>query len=128
MVVYYDARSADMWSLGMILFQCMTNESLFFPEDVWQQKGGYLALKNNKLRKYLFENNLLRLFKKKSLSLLEGLLDIDEKTRFKASEVLKCGWFNVYYKRYANKIKKKLISDTIKLQKQTEELSAFPYY
>lgn len=72
--------------------------------------------------------NLLRLFKKKSLSLLEGLLNIDEKTRFKASEVLKHGWFNVYYKRYANKIKKKVMADTKKLQKQTEELSAFPYY
>jgi len=31
----YDCRSADIWSFGMILWQCMVGQPLFDPEDVF---------------------------------------------------------------------------------------------
>jgi len=126
---YYDARAADIWSLGMILFQCITNESLFVPSDMWQEpKHGYWALKNNKLKKHLSQNNMLRLFNRNSLSLLESLLNIDEKKRFKAAEVLKHSWFGSYYKKYSQRIKRKVMFDTQRIQNQAERMSVFPYY
>merc|ERR1712232_1156884 len=77
----YDARSADIWSLGMVLFQCLTvGDRLYGPLDIYhkmdsyQPKSGYWALHHHKLKAYLHASNLLNYFNVHTFSLLTGLL------------------------------------------------------
>lgn len=120
----YDARSADLWSLGMILFQCMIVES----RNIWQPMTGYDVLREKRLKQYLAANNVLKYFKGYSFSLLQHLLVIDENERFNASQVIKHRWFKVYYERYEVRLVKKMINDTKSLQKQSEQISKLPFY
>ena len=69
----YDARYADNWSLGMILFESMTSSKLFEPFDVMMNKNGFYALYNDKLRDYLNINNLSKYFNQDSCYLIMDL-------------------------------------------------------
>ena len=43
----FDARAADMWSVGMIFYHCLVGKPLFTAADKWPQpKHGYKALLN----------------------------------------------------------------------------------
>eukprot|EP00488_Nonionellina_sp_1-RS-2012_P003536 TRINITY_DN754_c0_g1_i1.p1 TRINITY_DN754_c0_g1~~TRINITY_DN754_c0_g1_i1.p1 ORF type:complete len:212 (+),score=64.59 TRINITY_DN754_c0_g1_i1:549-1184(+) len=106
--VIYDAECADNWSLGMIMFECMTvGECLYKPFDIYLLNSGYWALQHHQLKRYLALHNLLKYFNVHSLSVLKGLLNFDEGRRLKGKQILKHKWFNMYYERYKKQIKKK---------------------
>ena len=57
----YDAQKADIWALGMLLFECATGRQLYHPSEIWDpmnhKESGYWALQNGKLAEYLMMNN-----------------------------------------------------------------------
>ena len=82
----YDAQEADVWSLGIILFECMTGKELYQADEIWNKssykESGYWALQNNKFAEYVMMNNLSRYLKPSDLGLLTHLLDIIMVIRF----------------------------------------------
>jgi len=109
----YDARAADNWSLGIILFECLTcNRSLYAPFDVAPvKKNGYLALHlgSNGLKQHLKRARLLRFFSQSSLDLLARLLAVDEQQRLSGLEILQHKYFAMYYRKYATQVQQKLL-------------------
>ena len=118
----YDARAADIWSLGLILFECLTNTKLYHKVNN-VEINGFWAIHADKLMEYIkFNNNLCIHFNKHSLSLLCALLTVDEKSRISGIDILKHSWFKSYFNKYQQQI-------TIKLQKdkkinKTDEFSS----
>jgi len=122
----YDARAADMWSLGMMMFELTVGKPLYEADDIWDDpQGGYYALRNGKLREYLARNKFLGLFKRDSYSLLEGLLEKKPDKRIKAAQAEKHPWFRHFFKKnfYGGKMKKKH-NEWLSVDQRL----SFPYY
>ena len=102
--VHYDARSADMWQVGLIYYQCITNQVLYQPEDIWfGAKNGYKAVIDGQLKQWLKINNLLKYFKKSSFDFLKKLLQFNPKQRLTASQCVAHTFFKSYCKAYKSK-------------------------
>ena len=126
----YDARFADNWSLGMILFEALTNTKLYESNDIINNKNGFYALYHGKLRHYLNANNLAKYFNQHSFRLLSQLLRINDKRRISGMDILTNPWFNKYFIRYKSQITKKfkLQQKEISQQKQKMNNMEFPFY
>lgn len=128
--VAYSAQAADMWSLGMVLFEMMTGTELYTPEDLWDNpRGGYQALHEDRLREYLVEQRLLRFFKRDTFDIVEGLLRVDEERRMTAEGVVQHAWFRSYFKRYSATMRKKHELDALRLERQAASMKhSLPFY
>merc|ERR1712113_249037 len=131
----YNAMKADIWSLGMILFECMTGKKLY---DVSKNKendpylvmlpNGYYCLSDGCLKEYLKRNKFIKYFKTQSISLLNHLLDTNASARFEADDIIKHKWFSSYYKMYCSQIYRKSASQHQSLLKQCDKMDKFPFY
>ena len=125
----FDARSADIWALGMMLFEVSIGRAPYImPEYKPKPGSGYWAIQRKQIKQYLLMHDLTRYVNTKMMSLLKGLLDFDESTRFKSKDVLKHPWFKSYYGRYKQRINKKSVQQIKKLKLQTQKLKSFPFY
>eukprot|EP01083_Nonionella_stella_P198344 728277_1 len=117
----YDARKADMFTLGLILYECMVGRPLYKACDMWESpQNGYYALMKGDLLPYLQMYGLQNRFQKHSFSLLQNLLNIDENKRFNAMQVMKHIWFKKYYKKYQKIISKEIKMDEKLLQNKNK--------
>eukprot|EP01084_Bolivina_argentea_P207435 353913_1 len=136
----YDATSADIWSLGMILYSCLSGKLLYKPSEIWQcaslktetlsvslLNSGYWSLHNNKLKEYVNMNNK-QIFNSDSFDLLVNLLNINEDKRLSAMGVLTHKWFKLYYKTFHERIEKKSIVQKEKLKQYNHKLRNLPFY
>jgi len=120
----FDARGADMWSLGMMMFHLIVGSPLYEADDIWEDhKGGYWAVRNGKLREYMGKKNLLALFKRDSFSLLEALLTVNPRKRIKAKQAVLHPWFKSFNGAGHKNVKKRYNEWT-----NTEQRNLFPYY
>jgi len=128
--VIFDAQAADSWNIGMILYQCLTGETLYTAADVASLKGAYYALHRGSLHKYLVQRcpALIQSFTQSSLSLLLHLLVIDEQYRLRTFEALRHQFFNIYFEKYKSRISTKFKQQKRALVQQYEKMKTFPYY
>eukprot|EP00484_Ammonia_sp_Unknown_P017081 CAMPEP_0197024596 /NCGR_PEP_ID=MMETSP1384-20130603/5111_1 /TAXON_ID=29189 /ORGANISM="Ammonia sp." /LENGTH=477 /DNA_ID=CAMNT_0042453005 /DNA_START=74 /DNA_END=1507 /DNA_ORIENTATION=+ len=135
----YDARATDMYSVGMILYECMTNTTLYQPADLWDtfdgeplqpQMNGYQALMANKLKQYVTCNNLHRHFKAKAFRFLNALLQVDEQKRLTSADAIHHVWFSSYYAAYESTLNKRFKATEKRLQAtyQSGQMKSFPFY
>ena len=90
-----------MWCVGHMLFELMTGSKLYASEDIWAREGGLKALYDGTLIKYLRSVGLLNCFRVKSVTVLQGLLTVDEGTRMTAAQVAQSDWYRAYHRKYA---------------------------
>lgn len=103
----YDARKADNWALGMMLIHAFIGEPLYdniFFEPT--EGSAFSSLMDGKLVDYIYKNGLNKHLNGKMLSLINGLLNLNESKRFNSTQILQHPWFNCYYSRYKQKIEK----------------------
>jgi len=123
----YDARKADAWAMGIILFRLMTNTAPYLAEDIWDDpQNGYAAIKEGKLCKFLKMNHVK--MSSAASKLLCSLLSFDEDARPFAKSVIRAKWFKAYYERYGAQIERNMRSDAKLLKQQSEQMASFPYY
>eukprot|EP00484_Ammonia_sp_Unknown_P018912 CAMPEP_0197023792 /NCGR_PEP_ID=MMETSP1384-20130603/4438_1 /TAXON_ID=29189 /ORGANISM="Ammonia sp." /LENGTH=370 /DNA_ID=CAMNT_0042452057 /DNA_START=93 /DNA_END=1205 /DNA_ORIENTATION=+ len=100
----YDARAADVWSLGIVMFECLTSQPPFVPEDVVHRTNGYLALHQGvrSFAAHLKKHNLHKYFTPKQLSFVLRLLSVQSGERPIGGSLLRQPWFASYYGRCQN--------------------------
>ena len=135
MAAIFDARAADMWSFGCIVFECLTKQSLFavaVSEDASStaaaHESAYEAWTQKALKAYLSEVDLLGVFTHFSYSLLRGLLAADEKDRLSSFGVIHHQYFRAYLKKYATEMEKEMDVDVKNVTAQRKEMKHFPFY
>eukprot|EP01084_Bolivina_argentea_P142888 250990_1 len=73
----YDARKADTWSLGVIIFWMSTGIGPYRYHNT-KRDPGYFALKHKMIDKHLKVNKLKTFINDSLILLLHGLLDLNE--------------------------------------------------
>ena len=128
----YDARAADLFQLGLILFECMAGRALYSTADVMKlhrPTGGYLAMKSGKLKQHLVEGGLMHCFKRDAFALLEGLVAYREHKRLKVEAVIGHQWFKLYHQKYFSQLHRKCVRDAKQLKQHRQVMAAgFPFY
>eukprot|EP01083_Nonionella_stella_P030849 84534_1 len=102
----YDARKADIWALGSMLWHCLIGQPMYSQiqqSDEIEQLLLY-GLNAGKMRS--------------CADLLRNMLKINEDERYLAMDILKHKWFKTYFRKYEHRIGKKKIV----------HLKRFPYY
>jgi len=82
----FDARKADMFSLGCVLYKMATNTFLFRVHEASDE--GFCALDTNELEAYIRINELSNCFDAEIRELMMRLLCVDEEKRCSAREAL----------------------------------------
>ena len=107
----YDARKADIWSLGMMLYHCAVGQPLYTQiTEQWSDEpvdSGYEAAMNGTIMDYVNCYKLKQYINGNLLSLVHCLLHPSESKRFDSMQVLQSKWFAGYFKRYHGGIKKR---------------------
>jgi len=125
--IIYDARKADIYQLGVILYHMSVGIPIYKYQDS-SIDAGFLCIQHNNIELFLKMQKLLHFVNKKLIKLLNGMLNTNEKQRVNSFQILTHEWFQVYYKKYKNRLEK-----TIKAQKEANKLNkhkmnGFPFY
>jgi len=126
----YDAQKADIWQLGVCLYRLTFND---YPFQLQNSKidAGFMSIKNNKLDRFIYVNNLRKYANPVLLSLISaGLLCYDQNKRYDALQILQSQWFKSYWNQYKVRIHKKSLSQKRKLNTDIQQQSMlnFPFY
>ena len=126
----YDARCADMWSLGIILFTlCVGVEPYKFPNNKLDR--GYWALQStniNDFQSYLQMNDYGKYLNDSLFILITGLLTINDSKRLSIEQVVESQYLQTYYRRYKDRIIEKSQIQKMANYLQRQKMKDFPYY
>merc|ERR1719336_1635304 len=101
----FDARKADVWSLGVVLF-CMLVGSPPYNKPISSDQA-YLYIKNGIIDQLLFQWERNHFITVKVLSLLHSMLNFNQSERFLVDDVIEHPWLSLYYHKYKHQMLKK---------------------
>lgn len=134
-----------MWSLGVIIYQCIFGQKLFNEDDhslfghIEEENFYDLSGKHNdmywflqnehKFKLHLKQERLLQFCVNKNIcDIILNLLKIKPYQRLTAMDVLQHKLFKTYWKQYHKRIEKKMKIQQKKSLNQYKRLKNFPYY
>jgi len=93
----FDARAADIWQLGCILYHMSMGRPLYEWQDS-AKDDGFRSLELKKIAHYLQKHHLLAYVNAKLLKLINGMLAMEEMGRMDVLSVMKSDYFSIYYR------------------------------
>ena len=129
----FDASAADIWSLGMVMFECIVGEPLYHQINLLEpvEGTGYYAVMTGGLDVHIKSSpTLSKLMKGKMQSLVVSLLEVEEAKRLNSVQVLEHEWFTLYCQKYKGQIvkKSKYQHKRLKAMERADKMKNFPYY
>jgi len=122
--VAFDARKADVWSLGVVLF-CMLVGSPPYNKPS-ESDQAYLYVKNGIIDQLLFQWERNHFITLKVLDLLHKMLCFESEDRMLVEDVLQHPWLALYFNKYKGQMLKKSMVQKSKSKQMKEK--RLPYY
>merc|ERR1719361_627887 len=123
----FDARKADVWSLGVVLF-CMLVGSPPYNKPS-ESDQAYLYVKNGIIDQLLFQWERNHFITLKVLDLMHKMLCYESEERVLVADVLQHPWLALYYNKYkAQMLKKSMVQKSKSNVKNSKEKKRLPYY
>jgi len=120
----FDARKADVWSLGVVLF-CMLVGSPPYNKPS-ESDQAYLYVKNGIIDQLLFQWERNHFITLKVLDLLHKMLCFESDERVLVEEVLRHPWLALYFNKYKAQMLKKSMVQKAKQKQMVQK--RLPYY
>eukprot|EP01084_Bolivina_argentea_P024835 46237_1 len=99
----YDARKADVWSLGVLLYQLATGVEPYSSVI----DTDFRRIKKQKLKQLIVFRDKTKFVTPKMLHLICLLLRFEARERIDSSVILQDEWLCLYYQKYKAQIKRK---------------------
>eukprot|EP01084_Bolivina_argentea_P206823 353005_1 len=122
----YDARKADIWSLGIILYSMATGIEPYKSQNM--NDFQFCKIKKHNLEELICMEKKIKYVNKKMVDLMLLMLNIDEKCRINSYGILQNKWVASYYSKYKTQILKASKFQKIRNKKLMRKMTIFPYY
>eukprot|EP00485_Elphidium_margaritaceum_P001660 CAMPEP_0202691836 /NCGR_PEP_ID=MMETSP1385-20130828/6427_1 /ASSEMBLY_ACC=CAM_ASM_000861 /TAXON_ID=933848 /ORGANISM="Elphidium margaritaceum" /LENGTH=444 /DNA_ID=CAMNT_0049347291 /DNA_START=69 /DNA_END=1403 /DNA_ORIENTATION=+ len=123
----YDARKADVYQLGCILFHL----SFFAPMYRYQESAidaSFQCIQRNDVMSLIEMRNLQKLASKKLIALLCSMVNTKEKNRASVDDIMQHSYFAAYYRKYAPRLDKVSEKQKTKNEQNKQIMQKFPFY
>jgi len=122
----FDARKADVWSLGVVLF-CMLVGSPPYNKPT-EGDQAFVYIRRGLIDQLLFQWERNHFITVKVLSLLHSMLDADAESRFLMDDVVQHSWLSLYYQKYRGQMAAKAKLQRRRNRKAHSKPLQLPYY
>eukprot|EP01083_Nonionella_stella_P140642 431702_1 len=120
----YDARKADVWSLGVLLYQLATGVEPYSSVI----DTDFRRIKKQKLKQLIVFRDKTKFVTPKMLHLICLLLRFEARERIDSSVILQDEWLCLYYQKYKAQIKRKSKLQLLRNKAMESKMNVFPYY